>query len=51
MKGGDEALGRRQLTIAERQKRLNRVCKIAEYLIPIIVSSAVTAIVCIMVFR
>ena len=33
---------RKKLSIAERQKRLDRICKIAEYVVPVVVS-AVTA--------
>lgn len=31
---------RKKLSIAERQKRLDRICKIAEYVIPVVVSAA-----------
>lgn len=41
----------KRLTIAERQKRWDKICKIAEYIVPIIVSSATSVILSIMVLR
>ena len=38
-------------TIAERQERLNRICKIAGYVVPLIVSAVVSTIFCLMVLR
>ena len=29
----------KRLSIAERQKRLNRICKVMEYIVPIVVSA------------
>lgn len=38
-------------TIAERQKRLDRMCKIMEYVAPLIVSAIATTIICLMVLK
>lgn len=42
---------RKRLTIAERQKRLNRICMVAEYIAPIIVSAVTATALSIMVTR
>lgn len=41
----------KRLTIAERQKRWDKICKITEYIVSIIVSSATSVILSIMVLR
>ena len=41
----------KRLTIAERQKRWDKICKIAEYIVTIIVSYAASVILSIMVLR
>ena len=41
----------RKLTIAERQRRLDRICKIAEYIVPIVVSSVASVVFSLMVLR
>ncbi|WP_318708852.1 hypothetical protein [Candidatus Acetatifactor stercoripullorum] len=46
---------RKKRSIAERQEHCDRMCKaaykIAEYIVPIIVSSIASAVLCIMVMR
>lgn len=42
---------RRQRSIAERQERLNKICKVAEYVTPIVASAAAAAILNLMVLR
>lgn len=41
--GGVE-MKKKRLSIAERQKRLNRICEIAEYVVPIVVSAVAATI-------
>lgn len=43
-KEGGGMMRRKKLSIAERQKRLNRICKIAEYVVPIVVSAVAATI-------
>lgn len=41
----------KKLSIAERQKRLNRICKIAEYVVPLVVSAVAATVINLMVLR
>ncbi len=41
----------KKLSIAERQKRWDKICKIAEYIVPIIVSSAASVLLSVMILR
>ena len=41
----------KKLSIAERQKRLNWICKIAEYVVPLVVSAVVATVINLMVLR
>ena len=43
-KEGGGVMRKKKLSIAERQKRLNRICKIAEYVVPIVVSAVAATI-------
>lgn len=38
-------------TIAEQQKRMNRICKIAEYVVPLVVSAMTATLINIMVLQ
>lgn len=42
---------KRRLSIAERQKRLDRICKVAGYVVPLIVSAVVATMVNLVVLR
>lgn len=46
-----EIFRKKKLSIAERQKRLNQICKMAEYVAPIIVSAAAATVFSLMVLR
>lgn len=41
----------KKLSIAERQKRWDKICEIAEYIVPIIVSSAASVLLSIMILQ
>ncbi len=41
----------KKLSIAERQKRWDKICKIAEYIVPIIVSSAASVLLSVMILQ
>ena len=46
-----EIFKRNKRTIAKRQEHLNRICKIAEYVVPLIVSAVAATLISIMVLR
>lgn len=44
-------MGRKRLSIAERQKRWDRICKVAEYVVPIVVSAITATIISLVAVR
>lgn len=42
-------MAKKKRTIAERQRRLDRLVKKLEYIVPLVVSSVAAALICIMV--
>ena len=42
---------RKKRSIAERQKRLNRICEIAGYVVSLVVSAVVATVINLMVLR